>query len=530
MAERTRTLPLVASLVAIGLGVVAELSTGAPRGRALAVADLGVGVALVSGGALAWMRRPASRVGLWMWASGVAWFAGTFSSPLVFLHRGPLVQLHLSYPSGRLPTRLARVTVGLSYLDAIVVPFAQDDRLTIALSALVALTAAGVFLRSSGPARKAASPALLAAMLFAAVLSLGAVLRVAGVAADTEVLWTYDLAISAIAVVLVSDLVRARWSQAALTGLVVDLEELAGPTTVQARLARALGDPSLVVASWSPAAGAYVDESGRAVPLPPGGATRVATPISDDGRALAVIIHDRTILADASLLASAASLARVALANGHLHSAVQVQLREIAASRRRLVEAADAERRRIEHLFSEGPARRLQRVSSLLAEADDALSSPTVGLLRADVEVASAELSELANGVRPASLARGGLAAALAGLAARAAPLAVSVDADVGRFPDAIEAAAYFVCSEALANATKHSRARIISVRAAVAGGQLVVEVCDDGAGGADPHGSGLRGLADRVEALGGSLSIESESAAGTRLRARLPIAETITP
>jgi hypothetical protein len=94
---------------------------------------------------------------------------------------------------------------------------------------------------------------LLAALLFAAVLSLGAVLRVAGVAADTEVLWAYDLAIGAIALVLVSDLLRARWSQAALTGLVVDLEELAGPTTVQARLARALGDPSLVVASCPPA-------------------------------------------------------------------------------------------------------------------------------------------------------------------------------------------------------------------------------------------------------------------------------------
>jgi signal transduction histidine kinase len=526
VAERSRTLALVAALTAAGLGFVAEAAAGAPRGTALAVADLGVGIALVSGGALAWMRRPASRVGIWMWAGGVAWFLGTFGWPFVFLHRGPLVQLHLSYPSGRLPTSLARAVVGLAYLDAIVTPLARDDRLTIALSALVALTAARVFLGSAGPGRKAASPALLAALLFASVLSLGAVLRVAGVAADTEMLWAYDLAIAAIAVVLVSDLMRARWSQAALTGLVVDLDELAGPTTLQSRLARALGDPSLVVASWSPAADGYVDESGRAVPLPPDPSTRMATPISDDGRALAVIVHDRAILADAALLASAASLARVALANGHLHSAVQVQLREIAASRRRLVEAADAERRRLERLLSEGPARRLQRVSSLLAEADAALAASGPSSLHAEVEAASAELSELANGVRPASLASGGLAVALPGLAARAAPIAVSVEADVGRLADAIEAAAYFVCSEALANAAKHAHATTIRLRATVEGDELVLEVADDGAGGADPHGPGLRGLTDRVEALGGSLRIESEPALGTRIVARCPLAE----
>ncbi|MDX6536213.1 MAG: hypothetical protein QOD37_554 [Gaiellales bacterium] len=526
MTERSRALPLVAALLAVGLGVVAELSAGAPRGKALAFADLGVGFALVLAGALAWVRRPTSRAGLWMWAGGVAWFAGTFGWPLVFLHRGPLVHLHLSYPSGRLPTRVTRVVAGLAYLDAIVVPLAGDDRLTIALSALVALTAARVFLGSAGPARKAASPALLTALLFAGVLSLGAVLRVAGVVADTAVLWTYDLAIAAIAVVLVTDLLRARWSQAALTGLVVDLDELAGPTTLQARLARALGDPSLVIASWSPPAHAYVDESGAAVSLPLEGSSRVATAIDDHGGAVAVIVHDRAALAEPTLLASASSLARVALANGHLHSAVQVQLLEIAASRRRLVEASDAERRRLGQLISEGPARRLERVSALLATADGALSSTAAGSLRAELEFATAELSELANGVRPASLASGGLAAALPGLAARAAPTGVSVDADVGRLPDAIEAAAYFVCSEALANAVKHSRAVRIGVRATLAGDLLVLEIGDDGGGGADPHGPGLRGLVDRVEALGGRLRVESEPAFGTRLVATFPRSE----
>jgi signal transduction histidine kinase len=524
VGERSRTLPLVAAAAAAGLGVVAEVTAGAPLGRALAVADLCVGLVLVSAGALAWMRRPASRVGIWMWAAGAAWFLGTFGWPFVFLHRGPLVQMHLSYPSGRLPSRLARAVVGLAYLDAIVVPLARNDRLTIALSALVALTAARIFLGSAGPGRKAAGPALVAALLFASVLSLGAALRVAGVAADTEVLWVYDVAIAAIAVVLVSDLLRARWSQAALTGLVVDLDELAGPATLQSRLARALGDPSLVVASWSPATQGYVDERGRAVTLPSDSSTRVVTPISDDGRALAVIVHDGAILTDTTLLSSAASLARVALANGHLHSAVQVQLREIAASRRRLVEAADAERRRLERLISEGPARRLERVSALLAEAHDSSTLHTA------LQAASAELSQLANGVRPASLTSGGLAAALPDLAARAAPLSVSVDAQVRRLPDPIEAAAYFVCSEALANAAKHAGATAVGVSAALEGDHLVLEVADDGAGGADPRGTGLRSLADRVDALGGSLGIESEHGLGTRLVARFPLAEASAP
>jgi signal transduction histidine kinase len=530
VAERSRALPVAAALAAIGLGVAAELSAGTPRGTVLAVADLAVGIALVSAGALAWTLRPASRVGIWMWASGVAWSLGTFGWPLLFLHRGPLVQLHLSYPSGRLPSRATRVVVGLACLDAVIVPFAADDRLTIALSALVAVTAARVFLGSAGPARKAAGPALLSALLFASVLSLGAVLRVAGVAAGTEVLWAYDLAIVAIAVILVSDLLRAPWSRAALTGLVVDLEELAGPTTLESRLARALGDPSLTIGSWSPAADGYVDESGRVVPLPAEGSTRVATPITDDGRAVAVIVHDGALLADPALLASAASLARIALANGHLHSAVQVQLREIAASRRRLVEAADAERRRLARLLGEGPAQRLRRVSALLAGADALFSPVPPTSLRAEVEAASAELSELANGVRPASLEGGGLAAALPGLADRAAPLSVSVDAHVGRLPDAIEAAAYFVCSEVLANAAKHARATTVGVRAAVEGDHLVLEVTDDGAGGADPYGAGLRGLADRVEALGGTLLISSEPALGTGVVARLPLTEAGAP
>ena len=112
-----------------------------------------------------------------MIAAGVTWFLGTLFEPALFLHRGPLVQLHLSYPTGRLPTRFAQAIVALAYITAIVEPLARNDALTLALSGLVALAAAQVFLGTSGPARKAGGPALAAALAFAAVLALGAVGR-----------------------------------------------------------------------------------------------------------------------------------------------------------------------------------------------------------------------------------------------------------------------------------------------------------------------------------------------------------------
>jgi len=137
------------------------------------------------------------------------------------------------------------------------------------------------------------------------------------------------------------------------------------------------------------------------------------------------------------------------------------------------------------------------------------------------VEAAIAELNELANGVRPAELG-GGLRAALPALAERS-QLDVSVLVRVERLPDAVEAAAYFVCSEALANVGKHAPAASAHLRAVVDNGRLHLTISDNGAGGADADGAGLRGLADRVEALGGRLRVESPPGAGTRVLTEIP-------
>jgi signal transduction histidine kinase len=478
--------------------------------------DFGVGVLLLAFGTVAWLRRRESRTGAWMGLAGGAWFAGTLGWPVVALHRAPLVMLHLSYPSGRLPRPwLARAAVAASLVAAVLPPLARNDRVTVVVAALVAVAALRVFRGSGGVDRQAAIPALLAAVTFAGILSLGAALRLAGVEAQRPVLWAYDLVIAGLAAVLLVDLLRARWSQAVLRGLVVDLGDL-HDSALQHRLARALGDPTLVVGIWAAERGSYLDEAGAPVDPPPFGSRRAAMRIDDGAAPLALLIHDAAAVGE-ELLTAVAAVTRTALANSSLEQRVEERAREVDASRRRLVEAEGDERRALQQTLARGPERRLRRVSDLLAEA----SLPTDHLTRREVEAAIGELGQLANGVHPAEL-DDGLSVALSALAARSS-FAVSVSAEVGRLPEPVEAAAYFVCSEALANAAKHAQADSARVTATADAAWLRVEVGDDGVGGADATGSGLRGLADRVEALGGHLTVVSPRDAGTRILAELP-------
>jgi signal transduction histidine kinase len=386
----------------------------------------------------------------------------------------------------------------------------RRDRLTIALSILVAIAATRLFRGREGIDRAAARPALVAALTFAGVLSLGAGMRLAGVTDERPVLWTYDLAIAGLATLLFVDLLRARWPQAVLRGLVLDLQ---GSISLRARLAKALGDPSLVVGVWDAERHDYRDEAGAPVVFPREGQGRAAIRVDDDGVPLALLTHDEAAIGASELLPAVAAVARTAVANASLERRIEDSAREIAASRRRLVEAADDERRALQQTLEQGPGRRLRHVSALLAEAGVELQG--------DVESAIAELRELANGVRPPELEHG-LRVALPVLAERCS-LDVLVTAQAGRLPEAVEAAAYFVCSEALANAAKHSGARSARVEATVMSDRLRVAIRDDGVGAADVDGPGLRGLADRVEALGGSLRVTSPPTAGTEVLAEIP-------
>jgi signal transduction histidine kinase len=204
----------------------------------------------------------------------------------------------------------------------------------------------------------------------------------------------------------------------------------------------------------------------------------------------------------------------------------------VRESRVRIVTTADEERRRIERDIHDGAQQRLVALAVQLRSAQQRLkdnSDPEVDrLLAATVEelkVAVEELRELARGVHPAILTEDGLAAALESLVSRT-PFPVDLDAAEGRLPAQVEATAYFVACEALANVIKHAQASTATVRTVRRNGLLVVEIADDGIGGAvAQNGSGLRGLADRVEALGGRLRVESPATGGTRIVGEIPCA-----
>jgi signal transduction histidine kinase len=501
----------------LAFGVAAEW-IGAPE---FVVLDAAAGLALAFLGMAAWSRRPGSGVGPIMAAGGFAWFLGTLWSPAVFLHRGPLAHLLLSYPSGRLSSRLDRVAVAAAYAYAAVYPVAANDYATIAFTlGLVAFTARR-FLLAGGPERRARLASFAAASAFGLVLALGALARLADVGTDRTALFAYDLVVAVITVWLFADLLWGRWAQASVTGLVVDLGEPAAAGPLRERLARTLGDPTLVVGYWLPEEGRYVDEGGRPVELPPAGTNRTITPIEEDGTRIAALVHDVAVLDDPGLISAVASATRLAVSNARLQAEVRARVAEVDESRRRIVDTADAQRRRLERQLREGAERRLAHVADLLADAD-ALDD-----VRGDLESARLELREFARGIHPQALTEHGLAAALEELARRS-PVPVRVDAPHLRFAPAVEATAYFVCSEALANVAKHAQASRVTVTLEADADRLRAEIVDDGVGGAEPsRGSGLRGLADRVEAHGGRLRLKSAPADGTRLTAEIPLRPT---
>jgi signal transduction histidine kinase len=261
---------------------------------------------------------------------------------------------------------------------------------------------------------------------------------------------------------------------------------------------------------------------------------RAVTMLEREGSPLAAILHDPALLEDPGLVASVATAVRLTVENDRLQGEVHAQLAEVRESRARIVEATDAERRRIERDIHDGAQQRLVALSLAIGRARgqvgpgaDPNLEATLAQASEEVRAALAELRELARGIHPAILTEAGLEPAVRSLADRAA-VPVELRADLPRrLPGPVEATAYFVVSEALANVGKHARARSASVDLAMVGDSVTVEVRDDGCGGADPtHGSGLRGLRDRVETIGGTLVATSPVGGGTIIRAILPVVE----
>jgi signal transduction histidine kinase len=323
-------------------------------------------------------------------------------------------------------------------------------------------------------------------------------------------------------------LLRARLARTAVGDLLVRLRGNPPPAELRDALARALGDPSLALAYWLPQFESWADPEGRPVQLPDGDPKRAVTLVDRDGTAVAALVHDASLRDEPDLLDAVAAAAAIALENTRLNVELRARLEDLKGSRTRIVEAGDAERRRLERNLHDGAQQRLVAVALQLRllqrrMRDDPAAEAMVSTVSDELAQSLDELRELARGLHPAVLEHG-LAAALNALATRSpVPTTVAYEANC-RLPEPVELAAYFVASEALTNVAKYAGASTATVRVWRNDGQAAIEIADDGVGGADgSRGSGLRGLADRVEALEGSLRVYSPAGGGTVVTAEMP-------
>jgi signal transduction histidine kinase len=395
-------------------------------------------------------------------------------------------------------------------------------------AALVAVSTL-VYVRSVGQLRRARRTALQATVGLSVVLAGTAAARLLLPPGDASVpsLLVYEVTLCLIAAGLLTGLLTAPWERVAVADLVVELGE-ARSGTLRGELARALGDPSLEIGYWLPDRGNYVDAEGRTLILPEPGSGRSMTVLERDGQPFAALLHDPAVLDEPRLVQAVSSAAQLAAANAQLRAEVQAQVDELAASRRRLLEAGDEQRGRLERLLHDGAAARLRGLAVILHRGErSAVGQQTKDqIARAEEQLIQTieELRRLSQGLHPRALTEQGLQKALTELVSDV-PFRLHLDVTSAPLPPQVAAAAYFICAEALSNTTKHASASHVTVVVGTADGRLNVEITDDGIGGADAgRGSGLRGLADRVETLGGTLEVESLRGHGTRLAAEIPL------
>jgi signal transduction histidine kinase len=561
-----------------------EIIVGIPQAQPtslVVVVNAMVGVSFVGSSIVAFKHRPNSLVGVLLAATGLLWFSqalllvGTswaLSLGLVLdgLFWAPLSHLLLSFPTGRLDSRANRVIVAALYLtlpvgnllsvlflDPITAGCPEcppnlfmvaDDpslfRLMVLLDALAgAVLAISVLLslvhrwrKASEPMRRILRPAwwaLWPAFCAAAILVASDFIRFPSY--GTVVLPLVNIALAVLPIAFLVGLLRTQLDRSMVNALLVELEKgPLQPGRLREAIAEAAGDPTLELALWLPGSQIFVDDQQRVVadPSTSSSADRSVTSVQDsDGNPLALLIHDPALLADPLRVEAVASAARLTLENERLHAQLRAHLEEVRASRARIVEAADEARRGIERDLHDGAQQRLLALSLALERArvlNSTANSPHLeGLLKDmsdDLEETLAELRELARGIHPALLTDEGMGPAVESLARRAQIPTRVVSMPSARFSPPIEAAGFFLISEGLANATKHSAATEIVVKAEANENWLIVEVSDNGVGGAHTGaGTGLRGLEDRIVSLGGVLKLNSPLQGGTTVSARIP-------
>jgi signal transduction histidine kinase len=549
-----------------------------------AVGSYVAGFGAITISVIVWQLRPESRTGIlltaWLFAGLLAEMRIVFAGSTLAVTIGyatnwlavPIfAHLVLSYPSGRLRYRLDRAVVVLAYALAAAyglatvllfdprpqfvgtitwfehhavpithLPGSQAtglpdafDRSLLPLAVLFLALLARKLVRSTPGGRRVVLPLAVAAGFVAAQFVVQFAIfggPVNSYSRRHQVwFWIVTAAELAVPVALAAGLLWGRRARAGVADLVVELEQTP-PGAIRDALARTLHDPTLELALWLPERRSYVDTAGRPFELPQPGADRAVTVLGSPDAPVAALVHDPVLLERRALLTSAGAAARLALENERLQAELRAQLAELRASRARIVTAGDEERRRLERDLHDGAQQRLLSLGLALQLARAKLGPEGNGseelLAEADAELRAAldELRELARGIHPAVLTEQGLGPALRSLAARS-PVPVTISAaPEGRLPAPTEAAAYFLVSEALANVAKYAEASRVRVGVAVLDGSVVVDVADDGTGGADPaRGSGLRGLADRVNALDGRLELDSPPGSGTHLHAEIP-------
>jgi signal transduction histidine kinase len=322
-----------------------------------------------------------------------------------------------------------------------------------------------------------------------------------------------------------------RWTDA--VGLIfTGIPDLATPTQVQDGLREILEDSTLELFWWDWEAECYVDVRGEERVVTTNEPDRAVTSVDYETRKVGAVLHDARLLERPEFLGTFVPTMRIAMERDRLHRDLVGKLEELKASRLRMVTAGDQERRRLERNLHDGAQQRLtvallglRRLEQLVDGSPEL--EPLVRAARQELEGAIEDLRELARGLHPPLLARRGLAAAVRSASARSA-IPVELDLHLpGALPPVVEAAAYYVCAEAVTNTVKHAQASQVWIRIVHADGSLTVDVRDDGVGGAcidcDPDSTGLGGLIDRVEALEGTIEVVSPPGEGTRLVARFP-------
>ena len=536
--SRERRALVVAGLL-VAEGIVSVRVGFAPFEVRQAVLVLLTGWIVGAAGLLAWVRAPSSHTGPILVVVSATWYLASLQGTSIsFLdsvgdllglaYAAAVVQAVLTFPTGRLRGIVTTIAVGAAYVLSLVTPPLG----AVLVATTLALGLALGLLAGERPGSNVDRPARATGLFFALVLGAAAVipwLPTRGAALDTHP--ALEIALAIVAIFLSTALVNASDRRLRVTDLVVDLGREGGGGLAR-ELAAAVGDPTLEVGYWLAEQGRYVDATGREVVVPAARSGRGMTLIERAGRPVALLTHDLETSADPGVRSAIARAAELSAANARLQAEVRTQLVEVDASRRRLLDAADEERRQIRTHLNED-------LGPLLADLDAALAEAGPGLDEEDstdsaieeLRETRREMAELAEGLHPRALEERGLARALQDLATRS-PTPVDVQiCDPIDGPLANQAALYFVCSEAMTNAVKHSAATLITVRLRRSGDNLEIAIEDDGEGGADiRRGTGLQGLRDRVEAHGGSLSISSRAGHGTSLVARVPAGHGSAP